>query len=580
MSRGIAEEPADAKVSGGSDGEPVGMSGRWFVLAIVLSAVFVQILDTTITMVAIPSIQSDLDASFGEIQLVVAGYSLAFACLLITAGRLGDTYGRKRMFLLGMAGFTAMSVLCGAAPNSLTLVIARILQGLFSGLMLPQVLSIIQVSFSDKERPKAFSIYGATFGLATVTGPVVGGALIKLNLWGTDWRSIFYVNLPIGLLALLAGFPKIRESRAPKADKLDLTGATIITAGVFMLILPLVVGRDQGWPAWTYVLLVASVPVLALFFWYEARLTKRPGSSPLVRTTLFRQRSFSIGIMLSLIFFAAIPAFFFIFYLTFQIGLGYSPVLAGSVSLAFAMPLAAASARSAAVVRKIGTWVLLVGTILVLVGMGGVIVTVRWAGAGLTGWDMVPAMMVAGAGTGLFLAPVINVLLAGIRHEDAGAASGVLSTMQQIGASLGIAMIGIIFFGLLRTGGPSSADVAVPHLRTQLTAAGLPAQASDQVVANFKTCFKDRSSSKDPSATPASCAKIEQEMSQSPAPAEVKAKVRKAVLDEAVPHARRKDFTHALQNALFWQIGIMTVCALLILALPKVKPTTSTPAAA
>lgn len=580
MSRGTAEQPPGTEVSGGSDGEPVGIAGRWLVLVIVLSAVYMQILDTTITLVAIPSIQKNLNASFGEIQLVVAGYSLSFACLLITAGRLGDTYGRKRIFLLGMAGFTAMSVLCGASPNSLTLVLARFLQGMFSGLMLPQVLSIIQVSFPTKERPKAFAIYGATFGLATVTGPVLGGALIKLNLFGTDWRSIFYVNLPIGLLALLAGVPKIRESFAPKAERLDLPGAGIVTAGVFMLILPLVVGRDQGWPAWTFALLIASVPVLVFFVWYEKRLTARPNSSPLMRTTLFRQRSFTIGIILSLIFFAAIPAFFFIFYLTLQVGLAYSPVLAGSVSLAFAVTLAAASARSAAIVRRIGTWVLLVGAILLLIGISGVIVTARWAGPGLTGWDLVPSLLFGGAGTGMVLAPVINVLLAGIRTEDAGAASGVLSTMQQIGAALGIAVIGIIFFGLLRTGGTSSVDVAIPQLRTQLAAAGLPTAASNQVVAGFTTCFHDRVSSKDPSATPASCTRIEQQVAKSPAPAEVKKKVESAVLNQAVPHARKKDFVHAFQDSLFWQIGILVLCALLVLALPKVKPTSTIPAAA
>lgn len=574
-----AQEPGATKLPGPAE-EGAGVSGRWLILVIVLTAVFMQLLDTTITMVAIPSIQANLNASFGEIQLVVAGYSLTFACTLITGGRLGDTYGRKRMFLLGMVGFTAMSGLCGAAPNSMTLVIARFLQGLCSGLMLPQVLSIIQVSFPNRERPKAFAIYGATIGLATVTGPVLGGALIKLNAFNTDWRSIFYVNLPIGLFALLLGAPKMHESYAPKADKLDLRGAGLVTAGLFLLVLPLVIGRQEGWPAWAYGMLAASVPVLLLFYWFESVLTRRPDSSPLVRTTLFRQRSFTVGLLISLVFFAGIPSFFFIFFLTLQVGLAYSPVLAGAVSLAFAVLVAVGSARSAAVAKRIGTWTLLIGTLLSVAGMLGVMFTARWAGAGLTGWDLLPSLVVGGLGTGLFLAPCINIILAGIRAQDAGAASGVLSTMQQVGAALGIAVIGILFFGQLRDGGPASGAIAVPQLRTQLAAAGLSPGQSDQVVSGFERCFNDRVSEKDPSATPASCMLIQQQVAASPAPASVKQEVQSAVLERAVPLARRHDFAHSLQQALFWHIGVFGASSLLVLALPKVRPTSTVPVAA
>jgi EmrB/QacA subfamily drug resistance transporter len=581
MSQDITvQSQSELPAAGGGSSGTAGVAGRWLVLAVVLTAVFMQLLDTTITMVAIPSIQANLNASFGEIQLVVAGYSLTFACVLITGGRLGDIYGRKRLFLLGMVGFTATSALCGAAPNSMTLVIARFAQGLCSGLMLPQVLSIIQVSFPNRERPKAFAIYGATIGLATVTGPVLGGSLIKLNAFNTDWRSIFYVNLPIGLFALVLGLPKMRESFAPKADRLDLPGAALVTTGLFLLVLPLVIGRQEDWPAWSIAMLVASVPVLALFFWFESRLTARPDSSPLIRTTLFRQRSFTVGLLISVLFFAGIPSFFFVFFLTFQVGLGYSPVLAGSVSLAFAVLVAVGSARSAAVAKRLGTWTLLIGTVLAVVGMLGVMLTVRWAGAGLTGYDLLPALAVAGLGCGLFLAPCINIILAGIRAQDAGAASGVLSTVQQVGAALGIAVIGIVFFGLLRNGGAASSSVAMPQLRTQLSAAGLSPAQSDQVVAGFRTCFEDKVAQKDPTATPASCALIQRQVAASPAPAATKAAIEQAVLGDAVPLARGNDFTHGMQIALFWQLGVFGASSLLILALPKVKPTGTTPAAA
>jgi EmrB/QacA subfamily drug resistance transporter len=553
-------------------------ANRWLVLAIVLAAVFMQLLDTTITTVAVPSIQASLHTTFGEVQLVLAGYSLAFACVLITGGRLGDIYGRRRLFLIGMITFTAASAVCGAAPNGLTLVIARIVQGMCSGLMFPQVLAILQVTFPAREKPKAFAIYGATIGLATILGPVLGGSLIKLNLWGTDWRTIFYVNVPIGLVALAAGAWQLGESTAPQADRLDLAGAVMVTAGLFLLVLPLVVGRDQGWPTWSFVMLASSLPVLIAFAAYERVLTRRPGSSPLVRTTLFRQRSFSVGLVLCLIFFAGIPSFFFTFLVTLQAGFGYQAVSAGVVTLAFAIMVAITSARSAAVVKRLGTWTLLLGCALVAIGMAGVTGLLYWAGTGMHGYQLTPALLVAGAGAGLVLAPLTSIILAGVRPADAGAASGVLATAQQVGAAAGIAIVGIIFFGQLGTNASSSAAIAAPGLHARLAAVGLPAPAADQVIAGFRTCFHDRASQNDPTAIPASCRRIQQQIAAAPAPAAVKAAVAGAVTGRAVPLARKDDFTRSLQHTLLlWQVAAFSLCGLLVFALPKVKPTTTIP---
>src|SRR5215472_15795278 len=213
---------------------------RWLILAIILTAVFMHLIDTTITMVAMPSIQASLNSSYGEIQLVVAGYMLAFACVLVAGGRLGDALGRKRMFLLGMLGFTAASAACGAAPDALTLICARVVQGMCSGLMFPQVLGIIQVVFTVAQRAKAIGLYGATIGLATILGPVTGGALIEANIGGAGWRSIFYVNVPIGLAALALGLAAIPESKAA-ASRIDLPGAALLGTGLFLLVLPLVI---------------------------------------------------------------------------------------------------------------------------------------------------------------------------------------------------------------------------------------------------------------------------------------------------------------------------------------------------
>ncbi|HEY5985155.1 MAG TPA: MFS transporter [Streptosporangiaceae bacterium] len=571
---------ATVKASAARDaGAPTG--NRWLVLAIVLAAVFMQLLDTTITTVAVPSIQSSLDTTFGEVQLVLAGYSLAFACVLITGGRLGDIYGRKRLFLIGMITFTAASALCGAAPNGLTLVIARIAQGMCSGLMFPQVLAILQVTFPAREKPKAFAIYGATIGLATILGPVLGGSLIKLDLFGADWRAIFYVNVPIGLAALAAGLRQVGESRAADADRLDLAGVVLATTGLFLLVLPLVVGRDQGWPVWSLLMLIGSAPVLVAFAAYEWALTRRPGSSPLMRTTLFGQRSFSVGLVLCLVFFAGIPSFFFTFLLTLQVGFGYQAVSAGAVTLAFAIMVAAGSARSAAVTRRLGTWTLLLGCALLSVGMAGVFGLLRWAGTDLHGYQLIPALIVAGAGAGLVLAPLTSVILAGIKHTDAGAASGVLATAQQVGAAAGIAIVGLILFGQLGGNANSSAALAVPALHARLAAAGLPAPAADQVVAGFRTCFHDRANQNDPTAIPASCRRIEQQVAAAPAPPAIKARVASAVTGQAVPLARKDDFTRSLQHTLLlWQIPAFLFSGLLVFALPKVRPATTIPGGA
>lgn len=566
----MAIKPGPTAAPRASGSHPARPRKQWTVLVIILSAVFMQLLDTTITMVAVPSIQASLNASYGEVQLVVALYMLAFACVLVTGGRLGDTYGRKKMFLWGMVGFTLASAVCGAAPNAVILIAARVVQGMSSGLMFPQVLGIIQVIFSQARRTRAITFYGATIGLATILGPVTGGALIDLNLAGSGWRSIFYVNVPIGLAALALGLAKIPESRAERASRIDVTGALLLGAGLFLLVLPLVIGRDQGWPAWSFACLAISPVVLAVFAAYERRRT-RGDAGPLINTALFRQRPFTLGLLASLVFFSGIPSFFMILLITLQGGLGYSPVKAGGVTLGFALALAIGSARSAAAARRLGSRVLVVGCALMLIGQASVIAVLYWRGTGLAGWQLLLPLFVAGIGGGFFLAPVTSIVLAGISARDAGAASGALATTQQVGAAIGIAAVGVIFFGLIGANASASAASVVPSLRGYLAAAGLPAPVQRQVVTGFRTCFDDRAHAKDPAAVPASCAAIQRQIAASPAPAQVKADVAAAVQDSAVPAARRYDFEHSMRSALDWQLGVFLLALLLVARLPRVK---------
>jgi EmrB/QacA subfamily drug resistance transporter len=541
-------------------------SNRWLVLVVILTAVFMQLLDTTITMVGVPSIQKSLNSSYGEIQLVVAGYMLAFACVLVTGGRLGDTYGRKRMFLWGMLGFTIASAVCGAAPNALTLIVARVVQGMCSGLMFPQVLGIIQVVFSGAQRTKAISLYGATVGLATILGPVTGGALIDANIAGVGWRSIFYVNVPIGLVALAFGMALIPESKAA-ASRIDTLGASLLGTGLFLLVLPLVIGRDQGWPAWSFACVAVSPLFLVAFVAYEAKRTH----DPLIDTRLFRQRPFSLGLVACLVFFTGIPSFFMILLLTLQQGLGYSPVKAGAVTLGFAAALAIGSARSASVGKRLGSRILLLGCALMLVGELGVIGVMYAAGTGLQGWQLLVPMFVAGAGGGFFIAPVTAVVLAGISARDAGAASGALATAQQVGAALGIAIVGVIFFGLIGANASASSASVLPHLRQELTVAHVPAAQQPMIAQQFQACFSARAHAEDPSATPAICAQTQRTIQSSPAPAAVKAKVTSAIDAHAVPAARLDDFTRSMRVTLWWQIAVFAITLLLSSRLPKVR---------
>lgn len=547
-----------------------GVKGRWLVLAITLTAVFMQLLDTTITTVAVPSIQNNLGASSAEIQFVLAGYSLAFACALVTGGRLGDIYGRKKMFLIGMTGFTIVSAICGAAPNPTALVVARLVQGAFSALMFPQVLSLLQVVFPRAQRGKALAVYGATIGLATILGPVTGGLLIDLNIAHSDWRSIFYINIPIGLLALVLGAMRIPESRVRNAARLDLPGASLVTIGLFMLVFPLVIGRDQDWPMWAFVMMACGLLALVIFGAYEHRRSLAD-ASPLVNTALFKQRSFTLGLIACIVFFTGIPSFFFILLLTLQAGFAFSAVAAGAVTLGFALAVAIGSGRSSEVAKHLGVRVLALGCVLLIIGQLGVIATLSWMGSDLHGWYLIPSLFIGGAGAGLFLAPVTNVILAGVKTDDAGSASGLLATAQQVGAAVGIAVVGVLFFTFLGSNSADASHSAEQNLRAELASAGVPAAAQQQIITNFDTCFSDRTHAKDLSKIPASCSAAQAEMAKSPLPAAVTQRIGHAVTEVALPAARKADFSATLRDTLWWHVGAFFLTLLLVLRLPRIK---------
>jgi MFS family permease len=309
---------------------------------VVLAGTFMVVLDFFIVNVALPSMQSNLHASSGAIEWVVAGYAVTSAIFLITAGRLGDQLGRRQVFSWGLALFTLASGACGAAGTPAELVIARMVQGTGAALLTPNVLSIIGVAYSGADRVRALSAYGTVMGVAAVGGQLIGGALIAANPAGLGWRSCFLINLPVGALALALAPSLIAESRAPRAARLDLSGTALITAALTAVVVPLVEGRQHGWPAWTWVSLAAAPCLLMGFLAHQRRLSAR-GGAPLLDASLFRERSFSAGLMTQLAFWAGQASFFVVLALYLQLGRGLRPLTAGLVFTILAGAYLAAS---------------------------------------------------------------------------------------------------------------------------------------------------------------------------------------------------------------------------------------------
>jgi EmrB/QacA subfamily drug resistance transporter len=418
-------------------------------LAVILTASFLGVLDFFIVNVSIPSIQDTLYASFGEIQMVIACYGLAYAVFLITGGRLGDLYGRKRMFLLGMAGFTLASALCGFATSPQMLIVSRVLQGLAGAMMFPQVLSIIQVTFPPAERTRAFSILGVVVGAGSFSGNVLGGLLVEGNLLGLGWRPIFLVNLPIGIVALIAAGILLHESRALHAARPDLVGVVIASVGLFLLLFPLIEGREAAWPLpWTLGMLALSLVMLVVFLGFEWWLTKR-GGTPLVELGLFRDRTFVVGLLTSGAFYGGLSAFFLTFTLFLQDGLRLSPRNAGLTFAPFALGFLSSSLVAVKLASRMGRRSIQLGACMMILGLISFVLLARIWGCDLPVGLLIPLLFVYGAGQGLVVPTLLATVLSGIPSRAAGSASGVLTTTQQVAINLGVAGIGSIYFAVL-----------------------------------------------------------------------------------------------------------------------------------
>jgi EmrB/QacA subfamily drug resistance transporter len=436
-------------------------SGRhWLALPVVLAGTFMTFLDFFIVNVAIPSTQRDLSASSAQIQWIVAGYGLAYASCLIIGSRLGDVSGRRRVFMIGLALFTAASLACGVAASPAMLITARAAQGFAAALLFPQVLSILGLMYSGADRVRAFVAYGMTLGLAAVGGQLIGGALIQADPDGLGWRTCFLINVPVGLLALVLTPRLVPESRAEDRSRLDLLGAALVTLGLVAVVLPLVDGREQGWPAWTWLCLAASAPLLLVFVASQRRRAAR-GRTPLIDLRLFRERAFAVGVASVLVFYAGLASYFLVLALYLQQGHGLNALDSGltvtPMGIGFFATTIVARRLSGALGRhlpSLGALVLAAGLVATSLAAGHI---------GTTGsvWWVIPWLFVDGLGMGMVTAPLISTVLAGITPRHAGEASGVLSTMQQVGNAVGVAVIGVIFYGVL--GRAAGHPDAFPH---------------------------------------------------------------------------------------------------------------------
>ncbi|SFY28155.1 MFS transporter [Streptomyces atratus] len=422
---------------------------RWFALAIVMTAAFMDLVDVTIVNIAIPSIREDTGASFSSIQWITAGYSLAFAAGLITGGRLGDIYGRKRLFLIGIGGFTLASALCGFAANPEMLVVSRILQGGTAALMVPQVLSIVHATFPAHERGKVFGLFGAIVGLGAVLGPLLGALLTEWNIAGLEWRPIFLINLPVGIAGLILGRKFITESKAPKALRLDLVGVALVTLGMLMLIYPLTRGHELGWPLWGHVSMVGSLLVFLFLVLFERSKARKDGS-PLVELSLFRVKSFAAGIAVQLTFGIGLGIFFLVWTLYMQMGLGWSALRAGTTGIPFSIAVSFAAGISVQkLVPRFGRKVLQTGALLMIAGLLLYIWESDRYGMGITSWQMALPLVVMGLGMGLIVAPLTDAVLSEVPKEHSGSASGLINTVQQMGNALGLGLVSVVFLGAI-----------------------------------------------------------------------------------------------------------------------------------
>lgn len=424
---------------------------RWLILGIVLTAEIMDLLDSTIVNVAGPSLKEKLQATPSALQWVIGGYTLTLGAGLVLGGRLADRYSRRNVFLWGLASFTITSLLCAIAPNIQLLIAFRLVQGFAGAMVLPHVIGFIRDVFPPQELGKAFAIFGPVFGLGGILGPIVGGFLIDGNIASTGWRAVFLVNIPIGVINLWLAWKYLPKRESDHSIKIDLLGSLLIIVSSGLLLLPLIQGQEAGWPLWTFVSLAASFVGFGIFTLQQRWVISRE-RTPLVDPDIFKATTYDLGLAGIFVFFAGFTGVYLIITLFLQIGEGYSARGAGIANIAIALGTAMGGALSGAVLAdRFGTRVLQMGAVAQIAGAILLFIALPTMQS-FNFWHIAPGMFVSGFGTGLVVAALFDAILLSIKDELVGSASGVLSAIQSIGSSVGVALFGTVFFHQVTSG--------------------------------------------------------------------------------------------------------------------------------
>ena len=449
---------------------------RGVATTVLMVATFMDLMDSTITNVALPTIGKNLGATPEQLEWTVAGYVIAFATLLITGGRLGDIFGHRRIFVIGIVGFTLASLGAALSQTGDLLVAARVLQGGFAGIMMPQVLSSVQVMFAPEERAPVLGIIGSLSALGAVGGLILGGWLVTADLLGMGWRSIFLVNVPIGVVLVVAALLFVPRSRSEHPLRPDLVGVLLGGVGVFLVVFPLTDGRAAGWAWWIWAMLTMSPFVIVAFVWQQGRMLKAH-KAPLLPLPLFRDRGFASGQLVQVLSSIGNGGYVLILLYYVQSALGFTALAAGLTLLPFALGSMAAAPLAILATKRIGKWAVLLGGLVQAAALTWVMWTIWTAGAALTGWDVTAPLTLVGAGMMTLIMQLTSITLESVPTPDAGAASGTLTTFGQIGMVLGVALAGSVFFGILQDTADAR-DAVTTALWVPIVAYGLAGLAS------------------------------------------------------------------------------------------------------
>ncbi|WP_216906600.1 MFS transporter [Nocardia noduli] len=416
----------------------------WLIALVTIGASLMDLLDATAISVASPSIRSSFEASTSALQWMIAAYTLTFSVMLIAGGRLGDVFGRRNVFLIGLVGFVAASVACSLAQSADVLIFTRAIQGAFAAVMIPQGFGLVRAAFPPGKAAMVFGVMGPIMGIGGIAGPILGGLLVG----DLGWRAIFWINIPIGIVVLIGALRLLPhdERQAGERPRLDVIGLLLASAAVFLFAYPIVQGREADWAAWTWIMMACSVVVLALFGVHQL-MRRRAGRDPFIEPSLFRKRAFNAGLLVQLLFNGGFLGMSVIGTLLLQIGLNFSPLHAGSTLLWWMLGTLLSMGLAQKFAQIYPRRVLQIGLMMLALSMAVAAVTIRHYGADLTSLTIGPALLIGGFGMGMCYAPIFGVILAAVDDREVGSASGLVNSFQQLGGGIGVAVFGTLFFG-------------------------------------------------------------------------------------------------------------------------------------